>query len=107
MPSSSVDPERLLALGAALEGLRAVAREGAEEVLEHFPELGERTTQDALDGLLEQLADTLRAVDAEATELAGRLHIAAAAPTASRSRSSSGVADASDTARLTRKGLFR
>jgi hypothetical protein len=71
-----VDPERLLALGTALAALRETARDGADEVLALFPELGERDVQSAVDGLLEQLADTLRALDAEATELAGRLRIA-------------------------------
>lgn len=75
MPSS-VDPERLAALGVALDPLRAAAREGAEEALGHFPETGDRKTQSAVDGLLEQLADTLRAVDSEAAELVARLRIA-------------------------------
>lgn len=77
MPSSSVDPERLLGLGAALEGLRVVAQDAAEEVLGHLPELGDRPTQHALDGLLDQLADTLRALDSQSTELSGRLRVAA------------------------------
>jgi hypothetical protein len=104
MPSSSVDPERLLGLGAALEDLRAVARDGAEEVLGHFPELGDRPTQNALDELLEQLADTLRALTAESTELSGRLRIAASSqPAPGRTRPS----DAGDVAAPPRKGLFR
>ena len=80
--SPSVDPERLLALGTALTDLRETARDGADEVLAHFPELGEREVQSAVDGLLEQLADTLRALDAEATELTGRLRVAAQSATA-------------------------
>ncbi|HEY7718405.1 MAG TPA: hypothetical protein VH915_06575 [Pedococcus sp.] len=71
-----VDPERLLALGTAVAALRETARDGADEALALFPELGEREVQSAVDGLLEQLADTLRALDAEASELTGRLHIA-------------------------------
>lgn len=111
MPSSSVDPERLLGLGATLESLRAVARVGADEALEHFPEVGDRVTQNALDGLLEQLADTLRAVDAEATEVAGRLRIAAtSAPGPARSPSPAdfpGGSAAADDVPAPRKGLFR
>jgi hypothetical protein len=104
MPSSSVDPERLLGLGATLESLRTVARAGAEEVLGHFPEVGDRPTQNALDGLLEQLADALRAVDAEVTELAGRLRIAATSQRAT-TRPPSPVAD--DVSAPPPKGLFR
>jgi hypothetical protein len=77
MPSPRVDPQRLLALAAALEPLAGVARAGADEVLGHFPEIGDRTSQTSLDALLEQFADTLRALDAEATEQAARLRIAA------------------------------
>ncbi|MDF2146376.1 hypothetical protein [Knoellia sp. p5-6-4] len=103
MPSSSVDPERLLGLGATLESLRSVARAGAEEVLGHFPEVGDRPTQNALDGLLEQLADTLRAVDAEATELAGRLRIAAT----SQRATALPAAPVTDDVSAPPKGLFR
>jgi hypothetical protein len=114
-----VDPERLLGLGATLESLRTVARDGADEALEHFPEVGDRVTQNALDALLEQLADTLRAVDAEATEVAGRLRIAATsvpgpAGTPSPADLSGGSpADSSvdapvdDLSTPPRKGLFR
>jgi hypothetical protein len=86
MPSSPVSPERLLALAAALEPLRETARAGAEEALGHLPEVGDRQTQVALDEFLEQLADTLRALDAEATELAARLRIAARPATRTASR---------------------
>ena len=103
MPSSSVGPERLLTLGAALEELRAVAREGAEEALGHVPEVGDRVTQNALDGFLDQVADTLRAIDAESTELAGRLRIAAASQPATHPRETA----TDDVAAPPRKGLFR
>lgn len=107
MPSSSVGPERLLALGAALEDLRAVTREGAEEALGHLPEVGDRVTQNALDGFLDQLADTLRAIDAESTELAGRLRIAAASQPGSSARGTATL-DATDAAGAPpREGLFR
>jgi hypothetical protein len=103
MPSSSVGPERLLALGAALEELRTVAREGAEEVLGHVPEVGDRLTQNALDGFLDQLADTLRALDAESTELAGRLRIAASSQPSTPGRETA----TDDASTPPRKGLFR
>lgn len=103
MPSSSVGPERLLALGAALEGLRAVAREGAEEVLGHVPEVGDRLTQNALDSFLDQLADTLRALDTESTELAGRLRIAASSLPATPARETA----MDEASAPPRKGLFR
>lgn len=107
MPSSSVGPERLLALGAALEDLRAVARDGAEEALGHVPEVGDRVTQNALDGFLDQLADTLRAIDAESTELAGRLRIAAASQPSSPARDTAATDAPDEAAAPPRKGLFR
>ena len=77
MPPASVDPERLRSLGAALGPLRDCAREGAEEVLTQFPELGDRETQAVLDGWVEQVADLLREIDATASDLADRLRVAA------------------------------
>jgi hypothetical protein len=77
MPPASVDPERLRSLGAALAPLRTCAAEGAEEVLAQFPELGDRETQAALDGWVEQLADLLREIDATASDLADGLRVAA------------------------------
>lgn len=73
MPGARVDPEYLLGLAGALAPLRTCARDGAEELLGHFAVLGERATQRVVDTLLEQAADTLRAVDQEATEQALRL----------------------------------
>ena len=104
MPSS-VDPARLVALSVSLDALRAVARDGAEEVLGHFPEVGDRPTQSALDGLLEQLADTLRAIEAEAGELTGRLRIAA--QSAAPPRAGEGTpAGADEPAGPQRRGMF-
>ena len=77
MPPASVDPDRLRSLGAALGPLRECAREGAEEVLAQFPELGDRETQAAVDGWVEQLADLLREIDATGSDLADRLRVAA------------------------------
>ncbi len=77
MPPASVDPERLRSLGTALGPLRECAREGAEEVLTQFPELGDRQTQAALDGWVEQVADLLREIDATGSDLADRLRVAA------------------------------
>ena len=94
MPSSPQDPARLLAMAAELEQLGPTAREGAEEVLGHFPEIGDRETQVALDAALEQFADTLRAVDAAAIEIAARLRIAARQPGAGGPRTSAGPPDA-------------
>ena len=73
MPPARVDPDRLRSLGAALGPLRECAREGAEEVLAQFPDVGDRETQAVLDGWVDQLADLLREVDATTTDLAGRL----------------------------------
>jgi hypothetical protein len=79
MPPARVDPDRLRSLGAALGPLRACAQGGAEDVLAQFPDLGDRETQTVLDGWVDQLADLLREVEATATDLAGRLRVAALA----------------------------
>ena len=79
MPPARVDPDRLRSLGAALEPLRECAGEAAEELLEHLPEVGDRETQAALDGWVEQVADLLRAIDATATDLAGGMRVASLA----------------------------
>ena len=100
MPSSPQDPARLLAMAAELEQLGPTAREGAEEVLGHFPEIGDRETQVALDAALEQLADTLRAIDAAALEIAARLRITARQPGSGRPRTSAGCPDATPHATL-------
>lgn len=94
MPSSPQDPARLLALAAELEQLGVPSREGAEQVLGHFPEIGDRETQVALDAALEQFADTLRAIDAAAIEIAARLRIAARQPGPGGSRPSADSPDA-------------
>jgi len=77
MPSASVDPDRLRSLGAALGPLRECAKEGAEEVLAEFPDVGDRETQAALDSWVEHLADLLREIDATGSDLADRLRVAA------------------------------
>ncbi|HEX5525099.1 MAG TPA: hypothetical protein VFX53_16770 [Pedococcus sp.] len=99
MPSSPQDPARLLAMAAELEQLGVPAREGAEEVFGHFPEIGDRETQAALDAALEQFADTLRVIDAAATEIAARLRIAARQPGAGGPRTSAGSPEATPGAR--------
>lgn len=82
MPPARVDPDRLRSLGAALGTLRECARDGADDVLAQFPEVGERETQAVLDEWVDQLADLLREVDSASTELAGRLRVATADPAA-------------------------
>jgi hypothetical protein len=90
MPPARVDPDRLRSLGAALVPLREYARDGADEVLAQFPDVGHRDTQAVLDGWVEQLADLLREVDAAATDLAVTLRIAAL-PTADAEARPSGA----------------
>ena len=77
MPPASVDPDRLRLLGAALAPLRQCAREGAEELLSQFPEVGDRETQAVLDGWVEQVADLLREIDATGSDLTDQLRVAA------------------------------
>ena len=77
MPPPPAASERLLALGAALGPLRECARDGAEEVLGHVPEAGDRPTQSAVDGFLDVVADLLRGIEASAGDLADRFRVAA------------------------------
>jgi hypothetical protein len=113
MPSASVDPERLLALSRALAPLRETSREGAETLLGHFVETGEREAQTAVDAFLEQAADTLRAIDAVASELASRLRIAAQSAETTEHRAAQSVegtrsVEATQSADPTeRRGLFQ
>lgn len=46
----------------ALRSGRVLARDLSDDLLTHVPELGDLTTQRALDAWVEQAADTLRAV---------------------------------------------
>ena len=78
MPPAQVGPEALLALGAALGSLRDCARAGADEVLDHLPEVGDRELQTVLDDYLDQVADLLREVEASTADVTGRLQVAAA-----------------------------
>jgi hypothetical protein len=55
------------AVVTALAGVRRTALDLADDLLTHLPELGDPLTQRAVDGWVEQAADTLRAV-AEAVE---------------------------------------
>ena len=75
MPRTPVPPDPLAALGAALEGVRAVARDGADEVLSHYPELGDREAQSTLEAYLDQVADLLREVEASCGDLSDRVRL--------------------------------
>lgn len=79
MPPAQVGPEALRVLGAALGSLGECARSGADEVLSHFPDAGDRELQSVLDDHLEQVAELLRKVDSCATEVAARLRLSTAA----------------------------
>jgi hypothetical protein len=68
----------------ALRSLRECARSGADEVLSHLPELGDREVQSVLDAYLDQVADLLRELDASASDLADRLDIAGSGRTSRR-----------------------
>jgi len=80
MPPAPVDPDRPRSLEAALRALGECARDGAQEVLSQFPELGDRQAQAALDAWVDQLADLLQAMHETAGELAGRVSMPATAP---------------------------
>ena len=75
MPAAPVGREGLDAFEARLRPLAACARAGADEVLDHYPEVGDRLTQRALDGYLDQLADLLREVEASTCDLADRVRV--------------------------------
>ena len=107
MPPAPADLERLAALSAALESLRGLARQGAEEVIGHFPEVGDRPAQSAVDGFLEQVADVLRAIEAEATEQTGRVSIAARGVEARAAAAQPSPGTRAATEAEARGGLFR
>lgn len=73
MPSSSTDPERLLAAASRLGAVRDHVAALGEELLDQLVVLGDREVQVAVDGMLEQAADTVRAIESETTELHLRL----------------------------------
>lgn len=75
MPRTPVSPDPLPALEAALDAARGSAREGADEVLSHYPELGDRDTQSTLEAHLDQVADLLREVEASCAELCDRVRL--------------------------------
>lgn len=75
MPPAPDGHDRSPSLGVALSSLRERARSGADEVLSHLPELGDREAQSVLDTYLDQVADLLRELDASASELVDRLHL--------------------------------
>ena len=81
MPPAQVGPEALRALGAALGSLRECARSGADEALDHLPEVGDRELQTVLDDYLDQVADLLREVEASVADVAARLRVAATSTT--------------------------
>ena len=62
MPPAQVGPEALRARGAALGSLRECARSGADEALDHLPEVGDSELHTVLDDYLDQVADLLREV---------------------------------------------
>jgi len=76
MPPAQDGHDRSPSPGVALRSLRECARSGADEVLSHLPELGDREVQSVLDGYLDQVADLLRELDASASDLADRLDLA-------------------------------
>jgi len=104
MPSAAVDPDRLLALAEALTPLREAARSGADEVLSHYSELGDRETQVVIDAYLDHAADALREIDAAASDLAGRLRIAAHSASDAERRIERSAAE---TDKPAPRGLFR
>ena len=73
MPREPVASDLLPALAAALAPVGDIARAGAEEVLAHYPELGDRGLQSALEEYLDQVADLLREVEASAADLVDRI----------------------------------
>ncbi len=85
-------------MSAALGPLREAARDGAEDVLGLYPELGERDVQRSVDNCLEQVADTLRAIDAAATELSARLRLVAQSADGAERRARARLGEGADRA---------
>jgi len=73
MPREPVASDPLPALAAVLAPVREVARAGADEVLAHYPELGDREAQSALETYLDQVADLLREIEASVADLVTRI----------------------------------
>ncbi|GAB3434644.1 hypothetical protein GCM10027517_02950 [Phycicoccus ginsengisoli] len=78
MPRPPVSPHPLPALETALDAASGGARAGADEVLSHYPELGDRDTQSSLEEFLDQAADLLREVEASCADLSDRVRLSGA-----------------------------
>jgi hypothetical protein len=95
MPPAQDGRDRSPSFGVSLRSLRDCARSGADEVLSHLPELGDREVQSVVDAYLDQVADLLRELDASASDLADRLDIAGSARTSRGDRAATSAVTAS------------
>jgi hypothetical protein len=75
--SPAADAAGLLGQAESLVPLRDRCHEGGEDLLTCFAEAGPRELQTALDAVLEQAVDTLRALEAEADDQVARLRLLA------------------------------
>lgn len=100
MAARSVDPERVRSAAARLAAVRDRGHLLDDDLLAHLVVLGEREVQVAVDGALEQAADTMRALTAQAAELALGLESAAR-------REPEADGDARRATEATRSGLRR
>jgi len=78
MPSvDAVDPTMLDAVAGALARSSTAALEASHELLAHYADTGESSTQRAVDTLLDHAADTLRALTDSLADASHRLDVAA------------------------------
>jgi hypothetical protein len=77
-PAGLPDGPRRDGLVLALDAVRSVARAQASQVLTALPDAGDVTTSRAVDDLVEQAADALRALDEVVTRTVQRLGAAGA-----------------------------
>ncbi|XVX19268.1 hypothetical protein ACQP1U_13230 [Actinomycetota bacterium] len=77
MPAPRVDPRTLAAAEDSVASLGRAAGDAVEELLGHFPVMGDPAAQSAVDGLVEAAADALAALASTAGEDAHRLGLLA------------------------------
>jgi uncharacterized protein YukE len=73
----SVDPAVIAAVANRLARARDEAFDVSNELLEHYVETGDAASQHAVDQLVEQAADTLRALTDALTDTTRRIRLAA------------------------------
>jgi len=79
-----LDPNLLDAVAATLDAASAAALEASHELLAHYVDTGDAATQRALDTLVDNAADALRALTDSFADISGELAASAVATDRSR-----------------------